>query len=44
MEPGAASRPGILPNLQPDELLAELHGRLQAVIQTRDRMRGLPAR
>jgi signal transduction histidine kinase len=41
VEPGAASRPDILPNLQLDELLAELHGRLQAVIQTRDRMRGL---
>jgi signal transduction histidine kinase len=41
VEPGAASRPELLPNLQLDELLAELHGRLQAVIQTRDRMRGL---
>ncbi|HEY6294435.1 MAG TPA: GAF domain-containing protein [Streptosporangiaceae bacterium] len=41
MEPGAASRPEILPSLQLDELLAELHGRLQAVMQTRDRMRGL---
>jgi hypothetical protein len=40
VEPGARNRPEILPNLQLDELLAELHGRLQAVIQTRDRMRG----
>jgi signal transduction histidine kinase len=31
----------LLPRLQLDELLAELQGRLQAVLDTRDRMRGL---
>src|SRR5437763_9658671 len=36
-----ADRPELLPNLQLDELLAELQGRLQAVLATRDRMRGL---
>ena len=41
MEPGAESRPELLPHLQLDELLAELQGRLQAVLATRDRMRGL---
>jgi signal transduction histidine kinase len=34
-------RPGLLPQLQLDELLAELQTRLQAVIGTRDRMRQL---
>ena len=43
MEPGAGSRPELLPDLQLDELLAELQGRLQAVLATRDRMRGLLA-
>ena len=41
MQPGAAGRPELLPQLQLDELLAELQGRLQAVLATRDRMRGL---
>ena len=41
MEPGSGSRLGLLPQLQLDELLAELQGRLQAVLATRDRMRGL---
>ena len=41
MEQGEASRPQLLLSLQLDELLAELQGRLQAVLQTRDRMRGL---
>jgi signal transduction histidine kinase len=41
VEPGAESRPELLPHLQLDELLAELQGRLQAVLATRDRMRGL---
>ena len=41
MEPGAENRPDLLPSLQLDELLAELQGRLQAVLETRDRMRGL---
>ena len=41
MEPGPGSRPELLPQLQLDELLAELQGRLQVVLATRDRMRGL---
>ena len=41
MEPGSGRRPELLPQLQLDELLAELQGRLQAVLATRDRMRGL---
>jgi len=41
VEPGATSRPELAPNLQLDELLAELQGRLTAVLATRDRMRGL---
>jgi len=41
VEPGPGSRPELLPQLQLDELLAELQGRLQAVMATRDRMRGL---
>jgi two-component system, NarL family, sensor histidine kinase DevS len=36
-----AGRPELLPDLQLDELLAELQARLQAVLGTRDRMRGL---
>ena len=40
MESGPG-RPELLPFLQLDELLAELQGRLQAVLATRDRMRGL---
>ncbi len=40
MEPGTG-RLELLPQLQLDELLAELQGRLQAVLATRDRMRGL---
>ena len=40
MVPGAG-RPELLPHLQLDELLAELQARLQAVLATRDRMRGL---
>ena len=40
MEP-AEVRPKLLPGLQLDELLAELQARLQAVLATRDRMRGL---
>ncbi len=43
MEPGAGSHPELLPQLQLDDLLAELQGRLQAVLATRDRMRGLLA-
>jgi signal transduction histidine kinase len=41
VDPGNASSPGLLPDLQLDELLAELQGRLEAVLATRDRMRGL---
>jgi signal transduction histidine kinase len=41
VEPGAESRPELLPQLRLDELLAELQARLQAVLATRDRMRGL---
>ncbi len=41
MESGSGSRPELLPQLQLDELLAELQGRLQVVLATRDRMRGL---
>jgi signal transduction histidine kinase len=41
MEAEAGSRPELLPQLQLDELLAELQARLQAVLATRDRMRGL---
>jgi signal transduction histidine kinase len=39
VEPG--SRPELLPQLQLDELLAELQARLQVVLATRDRMRSL---
>jgi signal transduction histidine kinase len=39
VEPG--NRPELLPQLQLDELLAELQARLQIVLATRDRMRGL---
>jgi signal transduction histidine kinase len=39
--PEAESRPELLPHLQLDELLAELQARLQVVLATRDRMRGL---
>jgi signal transduction histidine kinase len=41
VESGAAGGRGLLPHLQLDELLAELQARLQAVMATRDRMRGL---
>ena len=41
MEPGASGRADLVPQLRLDELLAELQGRLQAVLATRDRMRGL---
>jgi len=37
----ATGRPELLPQLQLDELLAELQARLQVVLATRDRMRGL---
>jgi signal transduction histidine kinase len=41
VEPGAVNRPEFLPQLQLDELLGELQVRLQAVLGTRDQMRGL---
>ena len=37
----APGTPGVLPHLRLDELLAELQSRLQAVLETRDRMHGL---
>ncbi len=41
MDSGEGSRPDILPHLRLDELLAELQGRLQAVLSARDQMHGL---
>jgi signal transduction histidine kinase len=41
VEPDAGGRPELVPQLRLDELLAELQGRLQAVLSARDRMRGL---
>jgi signal transduction histidine kinase len=41
VEERAAAISGLLPQLQLDELLAELQSRLQAVLATRDRMNGL---
>jgi len=41
LQTDASGRPELLPQLRLDELLAELQGRLQAVLATRDRMRGL---
>jgi signal transduction histidine kinase len=41
MEHAEPGRPDILPHLQLDELLAELQGRLQAVLGARDQMHGL---
>ena len=41
MESDSGSQPRILPELRLDELLAELQGRLQAVLGARDQMRGL---
>jgi signal transduction histidine kinase len=41
VEPGTGNRPEILPQLRLDELLGELQARLQAVLATRDQMRGL---
>jgi signal transduction histidine kinase len=41
MEDAEPGRPGILPHLQLDELLAELQGRLHAVLGARDQMHGL---
>jgi signal transduction histidine kinase len=41
VEPGASGSADLVPQLRLDELLAELQGRLQAVLATRDRMRGL---
>jgi two-component system, NarL family, sensor histidine kinase DevS len=41
VETDAGDRPELLPQLRLDELLAELQGRLQAVLSARDRMRGL---
>jgi signal transduction histidine kinase len=41
VELDAGDRPGVLPQLRLDELLGELQSRLQMVLATRDRMRGL---
>jgi hypothetical protein len=41
VEPDAGNRPEFLPQLRLDELLGELQARLQAVLATRDQMRGL---
>lgn len=41
MEPDAGEHPGALPQLRLDELLGEVQSRLQMVLATRDRMRGL---
>ena len=41
MEPAEGNRPEVLPHLRLDELLAELQGRLQAVLGARDQMHGL---
>jgi len=41
VQPDPSRRPGFLPEFRLDELLAELQGRLQAVVAARDRMRGL---
>jgi two-component system, NarL family, sensor histidine kinase DevS len=41
VEPGAGNRPELLPQLRLDELLGELQTRLQALLATRDQMRGL---
>jgi signal transduction histidine kinase len=41
MEPAEGGRPEVLPHLRLDELLAELQGRLQAVLGSRDQMHGL---
>src|ERR1700689_5257027 len=39
--PEVSNSPGFLPQLRLDELLSELQGLLQAVLGTRDQMRGL---
>jgi signal transduction histidine kinase len=41
VEADAGGRPELRPSLQLDELLAELQARLQTILGTRDRMRGL---
>jgi len=41
VEPGAGNRPELLPQLRLDELLSELQARIQALLGTRDQMRGL---
>jgi len=41
METGAGVAGGVLPQLRLDDLLAELQSRLEAIIASRDRMRGL---
>ena len=41
MEPGEQGWPEVLPYLRLDDLLAEVHGRLEVVMAARDQMRGL---
>jgi signal transduction histidine kinase len=41
VDPEVSNSPDFLPQLRLDELLSELQGRLQAVLGTRDQMRGL---
>jgi signal transduction histidine kinase len=41
VDPDVSGRPEFLPQLQLDELLSELQSRLQAVLSSRDQMRGL---
>jgi signal transduction histidine kinase len=41
LEPGELSRAEVLPHLSLDDLLAEVHGRMQAVLAARDQMHGL---
>ncbi len=41
MEPDELRRPEVLPHLRLDDLLAEVHGRLEVVLAARDQMHGL---
>jgi hypothetical protein len=41
VEPGELRRPEVLPHLRLDDLLAEVHGRLEDVLAARDQMHGL---
>jgi two-component system, NarL family, sensor histidine kinase DevS len=41
VEPGELGRPEVLPHLRLDDLLAEVHGRLEVLMAARDQMHGL---